>query len=100
MVPGIGPLNLVASEAAFNDRSDWLNQLLGQLRANAAKLAAVAGTRMTKVEATYLAWINIADLGLNDVEAHFESHGLGISDGAQFGHPTTYVSTLPVPTPC
>lgn len=87
LVPGIGPLNLVASEAAFNDRSDWLNQLLGQLRANAAKLATVAGTRMTKVEATYLAWINIADLGLNDVEAHFESHGLGISDGAQFGHP-------------
>ena len=42
---------------------------------------------MTKVEATYLAWINIADLGLNDVEAHFESHGPGISDGAQFGHP-------------
>ena len=42
---------------------------------------------MTKVEATYLAWINIADLGLNDVEAHFESNGLGISDGAPFGQP-------------
>jgi cystathionine beta-lyase len=87
LVSGIGPLNLAASEAAFNDRSDWLNLLLQHLRANLAKLEAVAGTRMTHVEATYLAWINIADLGLNNIEAHFESHGLGISDGTQFGHP-------------
>ena len=87
LVSGIGPLNLVASEAAFNDRSDWLNLLLQHLRANAARLEAVAGTRMTHVEATYLAWINIADLGLNNIEAHFESHGLGISNGTQFGHP-------------
>ena len=87
LVSGIGPLNLVASEAAFNDRSDWLNLLLQHLRANTARLQAVAGTRMTHVEATYLAWINIADLGLNNIEAHFESHGLGISDGTQFGHP-------------
>ena len=87
LVSSIGPLNIVASQAAFNDTSDWLDQLLRQLRANAAKLGALVGPRMTKVEATYLAWINIADLGLNDVEAHFESHGLGISDGAQFGQP-------------
>lgn len=87
LVSSIGPLNIAASQAAFNDTSDWLDQLLQQLRANAAKLGALVGPRMTKVEATYLAWINIADLGLNDVEAHFESHGLGISDGAQFGQP-------------
>ena len=87
LVSGIGPLNFVASEAAFNDKSNWLQGLLRQLRSNAAKLEALVGSRMTTVEATYLAWINIADLGLNDVQAHFESHGLGISDGAQFGHP-------------
>jgi cystathionine beta-lyase len=87
LVPGIGPLNLIASEAAFNDRSNWLDELLNTLRANQQKLRNLVGARMTEVEATYLAWINIADLGLNNVEAHFESHGLGISDGAQFGHP-------------
>ena len=87
LIPGIGPLNLVASEAAFNDRSTWLAELLEQLRRNMRKLQSVVGPRMTTVEATYLAWVNIADLGLNDVEAHFEAHGLGISDGAQFGHP-------------
>lgn len=87
LIPGIGPLNLVASEAAFNDRSTWLAELLEQLRRNMRRLQSVVGPRMTTVEATYLAWVNIADLGLNDVEAHFEAHGLGISDGAQFGHP-------------
>ena len=87
LVSGIGPLNIVASETAFNDRSNWLDGLLAQLRSNVQKLEQVVGTRMTPVEATYLAWVNIADLGINDVAAHFEAHGLGISDGAQFGHP-------------
>ncbi len=87
LVSGIGPLNIVASETAFNDRSNWLEGLLAQLRSNVQKLEQVVGTRMTPVEATYLAWVNIADLGINDVAAHFEAHGLGISDGAQFGHP-------------
>ena len=41
---------------------------------------------MSKMEATYLAWIDIADLQLNDVDGHFESHGLGLSNGAPFGH--------------
>ena len=77
----------MASETAFNDRGNWLEGLLAQLRSNVQKLEQVVGTRMTPVEATYLAWVNIADLGINDVAAHFEAHGLGISDGAQFGHP-------------
>ena len=40
---------------------------------------------MSLLEATYLAWIDVRDLGLNDIDAHFESHGLGISNGKQFG---------------
>ncbi len=86
LVPGPGPLNYIASEAAFNDRSDWVPQLQATLRRNRALVEAVAGHRMSKMEATYLAWIDIADLQLNDVDGHFESHGLGLSNGAPFGH--------------
>ena len=85
-MPGPGPLNYLASEIAFNDRSDWVPSLLATLRRNRHLLEAVAGSRMTAVEATYLAWIYIEDLQLNDVDGHFESHGLGLSNGAPFGH--------------
>ena len=86
LVPGPGPLNYIASEAAFNDRSDWVPQLLTTLRRNHDLVRAVAGERMTTMQATYLAWLNIEDLQLNDVDGHFESHGLGLSNGAPFGH--------------
>ena len=86
LVPGPGPLNYIASEAAFNDHSDWVPQLLTTLRRNRDLVRAVAGERMTTMQATYLAWLNIEDLQLNDVDGHFESHGLGMSNGAPFGH--------------
>jgi cystathionine beta-lyase len=39
------------------------------------------------IEATYLAWLNVTDLGLADPIAHFEKHGVGLSDGTYFGAP-------------
>jgi cystathionine beta-lyase len=37
------------------------------------------------IDATYLAWINVAALGLKDPVVHFERHGVGLSDGRHFG---------------
>ena len=87
MVSSLGPLNVTASEAAFNDRSRYLPELLNYLRGNVARLQEGIGDRLAPVEATYLAWIDIRDLRLNDPAAHFERHGLGLSHGAQFGAP-------------
>ncbi|HEX7037459.1 MAG TPA: PatB family C-S lyase [Pseudomonadales bacterium] len=87
IVPSVGPLELVASEAAFADTGPWLSELLDYLRGNHERLAEVAGERMTPVEATYLAWLDVRDLGLDNPGAWFESHGLGLSDGAAFGGP-------------
>ena len=87
LTPLIGPLAYTASEAAFNDQSGWLNRLLAYLRGNHERVRAVAGERMTPVEGTYLAWIDVRDLGLDDPEAHFERHGLGLSGGDAFGGP-------------
>ena len=42
---------------------------------------------MSRVEATYLAWIDVRGLALANPAAHFEAHGLGLSDGTDFGAP-------------
>ena len=87
LVPGIGPLAFAACEAAFNDDSGWLAGLLDYLRGNHERLLDVVGKRMTPVAATYLAWIDVRDLGLADPEAWFEDFGLGLSNGAAFAGP-------------
>ena len=85
LMPGIGPLGFIASEVAFNDRSGWLGQLLEYLRSNLEIVHAAVGDRLTPLQATYLAWIDVGDLGIEDTEAYFAKHGVGISPGAQFG---------------
>jgi cystathionine beta-lyase len=46
---------------------------------------------MRPVEATYLAWIDArefaSDRGVDNPARWFEQHGLGLSDGADFGAP-------------
>jgi cystathionine beta-lyase len=85
LVPGVGPLAFAATRAALDDRGPWLAALLDYLRGNHARVAAVAGSRMTPVEATYLAWLDVRDLGLARPGEYFEGQGVGLSDGAAFG---------------
>ena len=84
---GIGPLGFVASEAAFDDRSDWIPQLLDYLRGNLRLIEDALGDRVAPLQATYLAWIDVRDKQLDNTERHFAAHGVGISPGAQFGEP-------------
>jgi len=91
LVPGIGPFAYAAATAAYRDTSDWLPQLLVYLAHNRDALAAcvngLPGVHMTHVEGTYLGWIDVRELQLTDPIGHFESHGIGLSDGAQFHGP-------------
>ena len=90
LVPSIGPLAYVATEAAWRDESSWLPELLIYLRANRDALAqAIAELDLTvsHVEGTYLAWIDVRALGLLDPGSYFEQQGVGLSNGAQFGSP-------------
>ena len=87
LVPDIGPLAYAAAEAAFRDCGPWRASLLDRLRSNHRRLQEAVGERMTPVEATCLAWIDLRDLGLANPAAHFERFGLGLSDGAQFAGP-------------
>lgn len=88
LVPGIGPLAMSASAAAYADTSSYLPELLAYLRGNLERVREVAGARMSKLEGTYLAWIDLSDTSAADAPGAFlEQHGLGLSDGAAFGGP-------------
>lgn len=85
-------LGYSACEAAYRDSEDWRQGLLETLRSHAAHLQATFGAgdfsrvRLeAPLEATYLAWLNVSALGLEDPVAHFETHGVGLSDGRFFG---------------
>lgn len=91
IVPHVNVLGLAATEAAYRDCGDWHAELIDYLAGNRDRvMAAVNGknrAKMKSVEATYLAWIDVRELGLADPARHFEAHGLGLSDGADFGAP-------------
>jgi cystathionine beta-lyase len=91
IVPHVNVLGLAACEAAYRDCGDWHRALIAYLAANrdgvAATVNAQKGARMSHVEATYLAWIDVRELGLANPAAHFEAHGIGLSDGADFAAP-------------
>jgi len=91
IVPHVNVLGLAACEAAYRDCTDWHRELIAYLAGNRdrveAAVAAIPRVSMTHVEATYLAWIDVRALGLAKPAAHFEAHGLGLSDGADFGCP-------------
>ncbi len=91
IVPHVNVLGLVACEAALRDGGDWHAALLQVLRRNRerveAAVAALPPLAMTHVEATYLAWIDVRGLQLEHPYRHFEAHGLGLSDGGEFGAP-------------
>ncbi len=95
IVPHVNALGMVATEAALRSSDDWHAALLDYLRGNARAVeravAALPGLDMRPIEATYLAWIDardfVADHGIANPARHFEQHGLGLSDGADFGAP-------------
>ena len=91
IVPHVNVLGLAACEAAYRDCADWHSELIAYLIINRdlvnAAVNAEKRVKMSHVEATYLAWIDVRQLGLANPAAHFEAHGLGLSDGTDFGAP-------------
>jgi cystathionine beta-lyase len=84
-------LGFTACEAAYRDSEPWRQALLAYLRSNRDYLLETIarefpGVRVeAPVEATYLMWMNVSALKLENPIAHFEKHGVGLSDGAYFG---------------
>ena len=92
LLPFPGCFAVTAAEAAYRDGGEWHDELLDYLRGNRDALEAFVAAelprvRMTHVEATYLAWLDVRELGLEDPAAACRSAGVALSAGAAFGDP-------------
>jgi len=91
IVAEVNALGYAACEAAYRSGEPWRRALIAYLRGNRDfLLEAVSrdlpGVRIeAPIEATYLAWLNVSDLGLANPVKHFEGGGVGLSDGVPFG---------------
>ncbi len=88
-LPDINILAQTATEAAFNHGEEWRLQQIEYLRKNRNYLLKeinnIDGLKMYPLEATYLAWIDVSKLELDNPELFFEEAGVGISAGKYFG---------------
>ncbi|MEO5959047.1 MAG: PatB family C-S lyase [Opitutaceae bacterium] len=91
IVAEVTSLGFAACEAAYRDSEPWRQALLAYLRGNRDQLLEFVGRELpgirieAPIEATYLAWLNVSALALENPTVHFERHGVGLSDGAIFG---------------
>ena len=89
----INALSYYAAESAYRDGEPWRKELLAYLKSNRDTLVDFINTRCPGLtvaagEATYLAWIDARELGVENPAQHFEEKaGLFLSDGAYFGWP-------------
>ncbi|MBZ4190785.1 MULTISPECIES: MalY/PatB family protein [Bacteroidota] len=90
----LSPLSVAATQAAYQDCEDWLEQLKVYLDENFAFLKVrlkelLPNARFSIPEATYLAWINIEDYlpqiaDKNNLTMLFANNGVLIEDGKMF----------------
>lgn len=93
IVAEVNNLGYTACEAAYRHGGPWRDALQRYLAGNRDLIHDFVANELPELrvyqhEATYLSWIDASRLGLKDPVGHFESHGLGLSDGAFFDDPT------------
>ena len=92
LIPGVNIMGHVAALAGYRDGQEWLDQVLPYLQANRDFLAGflkemLPSIRMTKMEATYLAWLDCRDAGIlgNPSDFFLRKAGVALNDGSEFG---------------
>jgi len=90
-VPGPAPLGIAASIAAYRSGGPWLAELMTYLDGNRRLLGDLLATEVPGVayrppDATYLAWLDCAGLGLDDPSTFFLRQArVALNDGPPFG---------------
>jgi cystathionine beta-lyase len=81
-------LGMAATATAYEKCAPWRTALLDYLRINRESVMAIdglAGLRVIRPQATYLAWLDCRNLATSDPLGLFEEAGVGLSDGRDFG---------------
>lgn len=91
---GLGSFGIAATEVAWRHCQPWLDDVLAYLAANRQLVAdftaaQLPGVRHFRPEATYLAWLDCREIGLEPSPYQFflSRAKLALSDGAAFGSP-------------
>ncbi|WP_240009639.1 MalY/PatB family protein [Marinomonas algicola] len=90
IIPSPNVLGLVAAQAAYEKGQEWHKNLLVYLKSNRdfirLKLKDTP-IKFSSLEATYLEWLDVSGLQLDDPYRFFLDAGVGLSDGKDFGNP-------------
>lgn len=89
IVPHVGIFGYEGCEAAYRHGEPWRRELIECLRGNRDLVwdfvrREMPAIRTTRVEATYLAWLDVSGLGVEEPVTFFEKAGVGLSDGRFF----------------
>ena len=89
---GASTLGVIANTAAYRDGRDWLDETVAYYDANRRLLGELLADRLPDVgyrmpEGTYIAWLDVSQLGLGDDPATTirERAGLAVTDGRACG---------------
>ena len=91
IVPDTPAMGFLLAEKAYRFGEPWRKELLTYLRKN-RDLAFTEISKMPHLhpfnpEATYLLWLDARKLPTANPHQYFEEHGVGLSDGKDFGAP-------------
>jgi cystathionine beta-lyase len=92
LIPSVNIMGHMAALAAFRSGQEWLGQVLRYLKGNRDYLAQyikekLPSIRMTKMEATYLAWLDCRETGIpgNPFDFFLKEAKVALNDGVTFG---------------
>jgi cystathionine beta-lyase len=87
-VPNLGKQGADATAAALSESKPWLEELLRYLRGNLSYLQqeinAIPGLKLRNQQATYLAWIDYSELGIDNFSSVLEEYGVGVLEASVF----------------
>jgi len=92
LIPHVNVLGVTAALAAYRDGEEWLNRCIAYLERNKGLLEGFLRDRlpslaMSRMEATYLAWIDCRDSGIpgNPFRFFLEKGRVALNDGLEYG---------------
>lgn len=95
----VNPFGVIALQVAFNECEDWLSEMCAYVRANYDYLADfltqnLPSIKLTRLQATYLAWLDCRALGLTSEqlgEKLLNEGKVRVSPGNIYGAPEGYI---------